>query len=203
MKLRLISLCSLLSLLAFQVNAMPSYAYPAIPSGMQQQEVGPGAILKQGVTSLLKFMRQKQRPDPKTLNHFLQTQIAPYFDFDYMARWAAGPAYRSMNEQQRKAMAKKVKEMLLGTLAQRLGSYQNQDVRFFRPRRVGENEVKARVGILRAGGYPASIDFRFYRGDSGWKVFDVTANGTSALTYYRRHFAQQLRRQRNAWAYRR
>jgi hypothetical protein len=28
-------------------------------------------------------------------------------------------------------------------------------------------------------------------------VFDVSANGTSALTYYRQHFARQYREQQN------
>ncbi|MEW8429523.1 MAG: ABC transporter substrate-binding protein [Candidatus Thiodiazotropha sp.] len=35
------------------------------------------------------------------------------------------------------------------------------------------------------------MDFRFYRSEAGWKVFDVSANGNSAVAYYRRHFANQ------------
>ncbi|MES9895746.1 MAG: ABC transporter substrate-binding protein, partial [Candidatus Thiodiazotropha endolucinida] len=117
--------------------------------------------------------------------------------------WAAGPMNRHMNDQQRQALAQKIKEMLLGTLSKRLSSYDNQDVRFFRPRRVADNEVKVRVGILQAGGYPASLDFRFYRSDDGWKVFDVSANGNSALAFYRRHVANQSRAQGGGRSYRR
>jgi phospholipid transport system substrate-binding protein len=47
------------------------------------------------------------------------------------------------------------------------------------------------MGILRAGAYPTRIDFRFYRGESGWKIFDVSANGSSALAFYRQYFARQ------------
>ena len=82
--------------------------------------------------------------------------------------------------------------MLLTTLAERLTSYENQDVRFYPPRRAGQNEVKVRVAILQAGGYPANLDFRFYRGSEGWKVFDVAANGSSALTFYRQYFSRKL-----------
>ena len=89
-------------------------------------------------------------------------------------------------------LARSVKQMLLSTLAKRLTSYENQDVRFYPPRRAGENEVKVRVAILQAGGYPANLDFRFYRSASGWKVFDVAANGSSALTYYRQHFSRKM-----------
>ena len=45
-----------------------------------------------------------------------------------------------------------------------------------------------------AGGYPAELDFRLYRGTDGWKVFDVVANGSSALVYYRDYFRNSMRR---------
>jgi phospholipid transport system substrate-binding protein len=193
-----------LSLFAASIMAAPGYNYP--PTQMQPsayQQVGPDALLREGMTKLLGFLRTAQNPQPQQISAFLEREVAPYFDFDYMATWAAGPMNRQMNDQQRQAFGQKIKQLLLGTLAKRLTSYDNQDVRFFRPRRVGENEVKVRVGILQAGGYPTSLDFRFYLSDTGWKVFDVSANGTSALAYYRRHFADQMRSRNAARAYRR
>ena len=41
------------------------------------------------------------------------------------------------------------------------------------------------VGILRPSSYPSKLDFRMYRSDDGWKVYDVVANGRSASAYYR------------------
>ncbi|MEN8178474.1 MAG: ABC transporter substrate-binding protein [Pseudomonadota bacterium] len=202
MKIKFVALAILMALLVVQVQASPGYGYPQQRLNLQQQDTGPGVILREGMTKLLKFMQQKERPNPQVIGGFVENEIAPYFDFTYMAQWAAGPAYRKMNEAQRNVVEQKVKEMLLTTLIKRLGSYDNQDVRFFSPRRAGKNEVKVKVGILQASGYPASIDFRFYHSDSGWKVFDVSANGTSALSFYRQHFVRQYRQQQN-WAYRR
>lgn len=183
-----------LTLLATSVLAAPGYNYPA--ARMQApvyQETGPDVLLREGMTKLLKFMRSPDSPQPQQISAFLEREVAPYFDFYYMANWAAGPMNRYMTDQQRRELSQQIKQMLLGTLARRLSSYDNQDVRFFRPRRVGDNEVKMRVGILQAGGYPASLDFRFYRSEAGWKVFDVSANGNSALAFYRRYFAAQNR----------
>lgn len=203
MKFKLFAIVAFMLFAVAQIEAAPGYAYPQQRPTAQVQDPGPDVVLREGMTHLLKFMRQKERPDPEAVTAYIETKIAPHFDFAYMAQWAAGPAYRKMDEAQRNDMTQKVKEMLLTTLAKRLGSYENQDVRFFRPRRVGQNEVKVRVGILQAGGYPAKIDFRFYRGKSGWKVFDVSANGNSAINFYRQHFARQMRQQRSNWAYRR
>lgn len=201
MKIKTFAIMALLAISVTQVQASPGYSYQN--RSFQQQELAPDVILKEGMTNLLKFMRQKERPHPKAIAAFVESNIAPYFDFAYMAQWAAGPAYRKMSEEQRQGLEQEVKEMLLSTLSTRLGSYENQEVRFLRPRRAGKNEVKVRVGILQSGGYPAAIDFRFYRSKDGWKVFDVSANGTSALSFYRQHFARQLREQRSTWAYRR
>jgi phospholipid transport system substrate-binding protein len=194
-------------LLAFtgtELFAMPHYGYnQSNQRATQTQEVGPGQILRQGMTKLLKFMRQEQRPSQQQIAVFVDREIAPYFDFEYMTQWVAGPMNRYMTDQERAEMVNSVKTMLLGTLTQRLTSYDNQDVRFYRPRRAGQNEVKVRIGILQAGGYPANVDFRFYRGAEGWKVFDVSANGSSALTYYRQHFSRQFRQRAQQGGYQR
>jgi phospholipid transport system substrate-binding protein len=193
-----------LSLLSTSAQATPGYNYSGAPMHRPlYQEVGPDILLREGMTKLLRFLRTSQDLQPEQISAYLESEVAPYFDFNYMATWAAGPLNRQMDDQQRQAFSEKVKQMLLGTLAKRLTSYENQDVRFFRPRWVGDNEVKVRVGILQAGGYPASLDFRFYRSEAGWKVFDVTANGNSALAFYRRYFAEQHRSPRDSRVYRR
>ncbi len=203
MKIKFFTVVAFMLFAVAQIEASPGYAYSPQRPTAQVQVPSPEVVLREAMTNLLKFMRQKDRSDPEAVAAYIETKIAPYFDFAYMAQWAAGPAYRKMDEAQRSSMTQKVKEMLLSTLTKRLGGYANQDVRFFRSRRVGQNEVKVRVGILRAGGYPANIDFRFYRGKSGWKVFDVSANGNSAISFYRQYFARQARQQRPNWAYRR
>lgn len=175
------------------VQAAPHYGYAQPPMGMAQTEQpGPAQVLREGVVKLLKFMRQPQRPSQQAIAAFLQNEIAPYFDFAYMSTWVAGPMNRRMNDAQRAELAQAVEQLLLSTLANRLASYQNQDVRFYAPRQVGENEVKVRVAIVQANGYPANLDFRFYRSQGGWKVFDVAANGSSALIYYRQYFSRRM-----------
>jgi phospholipid transport system substrate-binding protein len=197
MKIKMIAAVSFFLLISGMAQAAPGYRYhhPAPEAGQQQKE-GPDALLRQGMGELLEFMRQEPRPSQEAIGMFLESEIAPYFDFAYMAKWVTGRAYGRMNDEQRSAMESKVKALLLTTLTKRLGSYKNQDVRFYRPRRAGRGEVKVRVGILQAGGYPANVDFRFYKSKEGWKVFDVSANGSSAVSYYRKYFAQQMRQKR-------
>jgi phospholipid transport system substrate-binding protein len=189
----LIAAALLALMVTLPVQAAPHYGYAqSVMPSPQMEQASPDQVLREGMGKLLKYMRQSERPNQQAIAAFLQSEIAPYFDFAYMSTWVAGPMNRRMNEQQRMELAQSVKKMLLTTLAERLTSYDNQDVRFYPPRRAGQNEVKVRVAILQAGGYPANLVFRFYRSRDGWKVFDVAANGSSALTFYREYFSREM-----------
>lgn len=161
----------------------------------QAQPPGPGMILQQGLDRLTAFVGQEPRPDEARLARFLDREIAPYFDFPYMARWAAGRLWSGLSPQQRRDFEGRLERMFLEALAQRLTRYDGQQLRVLRPRPGRDNEVTVGVAIPNPRGYPARLDFRFYRSADGWKVFDVSANGNSALMYYRQYFRQQ-RRQR-------
>lgn len=166
----------------------PAGYYPA--QVQASAEGSPAALLREGMNQLIEFLRSDSRPDGAAIAAYIDTNVAPYFDFGYMTQWVAGSRYRYMNEQQRGAMQTSLKKMFLGALTQRLGSYRNQGVRFGSPRRVGRNEVNVAVDIMTPGTYPARLNFRFYRGEDGWKVFDVAANGSSALVHYRQYFSR-------------
>lgn len=147
-------------------------------------------MLREGMDKLLVFLDQEEKPNKLQVAAFLDGAIAPYFDFDYMAKWVAGPGARAMSEEQRAALAASLEARFLGTLASRLAKYKGQKVRFLRPRRGPRGAVSVPVGVLRPGGYPSKLEFRMYQSADGWKVYDVMANGRSAVAHYR----QQSRR---------
>lgn len=175
-------------------QAQPAYgpgpgAYPGSGAYRMPPRANPGAeaaaTLREGLDKMLAFLGQEEKPNKLQVAAFLDGTIAPYFDFDYMAKWVAGPGYAAMSKEQREAMAASLEARFLGTLASRLAKYKEQQVRFFRPRRGPRGAVSVQVGILRPGGYPSKLEFRMYRSADGWKVYDVMANGRSAVAHYR------------------
>lgn len=195
MKLRLAIATAFLFSGASAAMAAP-FGQPRAPVAQLQQQEGPAKVLRRGLGKLITFMSQQERPSEAQIQAFLDRDVAPYFDFSYMSRWVAGKRYRTMSAEQRTQMTNSLQRRFLGALAQKLGKYQNQRVRILRPRRGQGNEVTVGVGILQPGGYPSKLDFRFYRGDDGWKVFDVAANRSSALLYYRQQFNRDRRQYR-------
>lgn len=169
------------------------YSYRA-PAATRAQQPSPAALLKDGMEKMLAFLRRSPRPGSNEIVGFLDSEIAPFFDFAYMARAAAGPVYREMDAAQRSRLEARLKEEFLGTLAMRLFEYDQQEVRYLPPRRVRDDRVTLSVAVDNAGPYPAQIDFRMQRTADGWKVVDVAANGSSALAYYRNYFRRAVAR---------
>jgi phospholipid transport system substrate-binding protein len=171
----------------------PAYPQaPAYPRIAPAPRPGDEAVktLRAGMDKLLDYLTQKDAPNKLQAAAFLDREIAPYFDFAYMAKWVAGPTYAGMSESDRKALAAKIEAEFLSGLASQLGKYDGQQVRYLRPRPGPSGSVKVPVGILRPGAYPDKMTFRMYKAADGWKVYDVEANGRSVAAHYRTQMAR-------------
>lgn len=176
-------------------RAMPR-PMPALPDFAASS---PDQILRSGLDRLQGFLARGGTAQPEEVQAFLDDEISPFFDFEYMARWAGGPFYAQMDEGQRAQFAGKLKDLFFSALARNLGAYAERtpvvEVSQARPRGYGrEVDVTARVMPQGQGAVPVRLDFRFYPSRNGWKIFDVTANGTSAVAYYRSYFREVARR---------
>jgi phospholipid transport system substrate-binding protein len=48
--------------------------------------------------------------------------------------------------------------------------------------------MRVSAWIMQPSGIPTRLEFRFYHRNGEWKVFDVKAEGNSAVMHYRRQF---------------
>jgi phospholipid transport system substrate-binding protein len=197
MKSNLLAVFTLLvSITSLNVTAAPYQPYyPGNYPGYtpyQTRTSEPAAILKTGIAKLTQFIKSGAAKNNAQAMQFIQTEIAPYFDFEYMTRWSAGPAWRRMSAEQRATMQQQLTTSFLNTLAQKLNTYSNQPIRYFTPRGQGRDDVSVRAWIMQPTGIPTKLEFRFYKSKDGWKIFDVKAEGNSAVVYYRKQFREML-----------
>lgn len=182
-----------ISTFSLSVNAAPYSPYPSNYPAPSLDIVAPATIVKTGITKLTDFIRSGAAKDPIKARTFLETEVAPYFDFNYMARWSAGPAWRTMTAEQRKTLQNRITQSFMTTLAGKLTSYTNQPIRYFTPRGQTRDDVRVSAWIMQPNGIPTKLEFRFYKGEDGWKIFDVKAAGNSAVVYYRNQFRKLYR----------
>ncbi len=157
----------------------------------------PDQVVRRGIDRLTGFLMGAQNPPPAAIRAFLDREIAPDFDFAYMARWAAGPMYRRLTPEQRAQMTTVLKNMFLSALAKNLGTYANPAPRVdVYPARASANgsQTTVHARLVSPNGIFSGLNFRFYWNERGWRIFDVSANGASAVAYYRSYFGEMFRR---------
>ena len=170
---------------------------PFAPRAMHAPAMAaPAAALRDGMDKLLAFLGSDERPTPEALAGFLDAEIAPFFDFDYMAQSAGGRLFEQLDEAQQQSMVEDIKHSFLGKMAEKLGAYEQQQVRFLPPRGNNGRTAQVSVAVLNPGSYPARLDFRMYRSGDKWLVYDVAANGQSAIVHYRTQLMRQMQEQR-------
>ena len=180
-------------------QAVPQYESTPVPDVRGPLAVtpsdNPALVLRAGVDRLLAFLNAETRPSAEALAAFLDSQIAPYFDFDYMAKSAGGRLYENLDAPRRQVMAEDIERTFLTKMAQKLEGYDDQQVRFLPPRAGNDGRTAlVSVAILNPGTYPARLDFRLYRQRGQWRVYDVAANGQSAIVHYRRQLMRDMQR---------
>jgi phospholipid transport system substrate-binding protein len=187
------------ALLAGGVHATTPAGYPAQPAAeaVQPTMSNPAVALRAGVDRLIDFLSQQPAPSEEQLAAFLDAEIAPFFDFDHMARSAGGRLFVRLDAEQQAEITAGIKSSFLGKMAEKLAGYSDQQVRFLPPRAGNDGRTaEVSVAILNPGRYPGRLDFRLYRDAGDWRVFDVAANGQSAIVHYRRELMRQMRERR-------
>ena len=185
-------LSALLVLLWLPFVAQASDYYPPQETAGLEE---PARVLRSGIETLTGYLGNNQGVPPAQLRGFLEQEIVPYFDFNRMALWSAGAINRHLNPEQRRQLSAMLKERFLLAMAEQLSGYKHSRIQYLRPRgNPRRGEVTLGVRVFGAESYPVQLDFKLYRGNDGWKVYDVVANGVSAIGHYRNEFAQLVSR---------
>lgn len=116
------------------------------------------------------------------------------FDLDYLARLAAGRAWRDMSAGQRDGYQAAFGAWLLKTYAARLQHYGGQAFAVTGADAAGESDAMVRSEI-RGGGRPIRLDWRVRRSGAGWRIIDVVIEGVSMVVTHRNEFQAILQRQ--------
>lgn len=156
----------------------------------------PVDLLEESIKNVTDFLARPQQSSIEEITYFLNQEISPHFDFNYMARWVAGRYFRTMSPEQKAVFRETFVGLFVTTFVKKLTRFQKYPpvIGNFTSKRTSENEATASVKVFQETGGHIQVDFKFIKRPMGWKVIDVRANGISALLYYRNYFMEQIRR---------
>ncbi len=148
----------------------------------------------QEVITLLKADKDIQGGNLKKVYELVEAKVLPNFDFNRMTQLAIGKHWASASAQQKQALVREFRNLLVRTYATSLTAFSNQSVEF-KPfsMKPGEDDVTVKSEVKQPGGQAIPIDYSMYRTAFGWKVYDVNIDGVSLVTNYRASFSNTIR----------
>lgn len=176
----------LLMLLLVATLGLPAYA---------QDEATPDGLIIATVREVLAIVKQDKAivTDQARLLALVDAKILPHFDFKRMTQLAVGRPWRSATPEQKDALVREFRTMLVRTYTKVFSTYPDPEVEVKSAKMLGEDESTVRSVIRVPDGRVVTVDYEMKKTDGKWKAFDVTVEGISLVTSYRGSFADEIK----------
>ncbi|OHC90597.1 MAG: hypothetical protein A3J99_02045 [Sideroxydans sp. RIFOXYD2_FULL_59_7] len=164
-------------------------------SAFAQDKATPDGLIIATVREVLEIVKRDKAivSDQARLLELVDEKILPHFDFNRMTQLAVGRPWRTATPEQKEALVKEFRTMLVRTYTKVFSTYAEPEVEVKSARMLGEDESTVRSVIRVPDGRVVTVDYEMRKTDGQWKAFDVTVEGISLVTSYRGSFADEIK----------
>jgi len=155
----------------------------------------------QAVMETLQERRGDLLADPSLVNGLINEVIAPYIDFETMARMVLGRHWRSATPEQRQRFTAEFRGFLVRFYSSAVREYivakgipDDLSVKVLELREPPKGKTaRVRSEILQPGQQPVSVAYTLYKREEQWKVVDLQFENISLVINYRQSFANKIK----------
>ncbi|MBI5428920.1 MAG: ABC transporter substrate-binding protein [Nitrosomonadales bacterium] len=165
--------------------------------GVAQAEiVAPDALIKttvKDVVAVIKADKDIQAGDLQKTLALVDAKVLPHFDFERMTQLAVGKYWRTATPEQRQALTREFRNMLVRTYTKVFSVYRDQIIEV-KPLKMADDatEVTVQTTISKPGTPAIPVNYEMRKNADSWKVFDIYIEGVSMVMNYRGTFASQI-----------
>jgi phospholipid transport system substrate-binding protein len=168
----------------------------AAADAVSRADMAPDALVQSVSTEVLDAIRSDpalHKGDVERLQKLIDDKVAPYVDFERMTRLSVGRGWRTATPEQRQALMREFRTLLVRTYSGALSRVTDHQVKM-RPFRAQptDTDVVVRSLVAPSAGEPIQLDYRLEKTDNGWKIYDVTILGVSLVENFRNSFASEI-----------
>jgi phospholipid transport system substrate-binding protein len=125
----------------------------------------------------------------------LEPVIEESYDFPFMIRIAVGPAWRELEEDQRRRITELFTEMSIATYAARFDGYDGERFEILGKEPAPRDTVLVHSRIVLSEDKPVELSYLLKKFDGDWRIIDVLLDARySELARQRAEFAAVLRK---------
>jgi phospholipid transport system substrate-binding protein len=162
----------------------------------QPAATAPDVMVRDLTTEVLETIRADKSfatGDVARVQKLVDEKILPYVDFQKMTQLAVGRGWRSATPEQRAALTREFRTLLVRTYSGALAQVRDHQVQM-RPFRSQptDTDVLVRTSVAPSRGEPIQLDYRLEKQAGGWKIYDVNVLGVWLVENYKTQFASEI-----------
>jgi phospholipid transport system substrate-binding protein len=166
-------------------------------AGYAAAQATPDAMIKtvaEDVRAIIKQDKDLQAGDANKIYALIEEKVFPSLNFAKTTRLAVGKSWTQASPEQRDALVKEFRSLLVRTYATSLRQFRDQQIEY-KPLTLAaaDTDVLVRTNVIQGGQQPVGVDYRVEKGADGWKVYDIIIDGVSLVTTYRGEFTERVR----------
>ena len=162
-----------------------------------QAAIGPQELVQQTTVQTLSRLQSEQaalQQNPEGIYDLVKEIISPHFDFIRISAWVLGKHWRTASKEQKLRFVRAFRTLLVRTYGVALLDYSDQEIRYLPLRDDPANgDVTVRSEVIQPNGGTVSLNFRLYKRNEAWKVYDISVDGISLVTNFRTSFATEIK----------
>ena len=149
--------------------------------------------LSNEVLNAIKADKALKSGDTNRVQKLVDEKVLPYTDFQKMTQLSVGPGWRNATPEQRAALTREFRTLLVRTYSGALGQVSDHKVEL-RPFRAQptDTDVIVRTQVVASRGDPIQLDYRLEKTDGGWKIYDINILGVWLVENYKSQFSSQV-----------
>lgn len=162
----------------------------------QAETVAPDTLIQNTVQEVLQIVKQDkdiQAGNQTKILALVDAKILPHFDFKRMTQLSVGKYWRGASEEQKTALVKEFRTMLVRTYTKAFTGYRDQTIEVKPVKLIaGDTEVTVKTNIVKAGAPTVAVNYELEKTDEGWKAFDLVIEGAGLVQTYRSTFGKKI-----------
>lgn len=149
--------------------------------------------LSNEVIDTVKSDKAMQSGDVGKIVTLVDTKVLPHLDFKRMTAAAVGRNWRSATPEQQAKLQQEFKVLLVRTYAGALTEVRDTTVVNLKPMRSAAEDTDVVVRTeVKGKGDPIQLDYRLYKDEAAWKVYDINVLGVWLVEQYKSSFSQEV-----------
>ena len=155
----------------------------------------PTEQVKQTVDEVIKILNNKELKKPEKQSErdsMIRGTVEKRFDFEEMAKRALALHWKSRTPQEQKEFVALFSDLLEDTYIRKIERYEDEKVVYTDEKTDGPYAT-VRTRIITTKEIEIPVDYKIFKKEQKWEVYDIVIEGVSLVNNYRTQFNQIIR----------